>query len=83
MHLPAQQMLQLVDELMLLLQETADFHRPRNEAIARALDDVVQAIVRVHSRLRQFEGRYVVAFVGAANVGKSTLLNAVLGCEAA
>ncbi|HMO83413.1 MAG TPA: dynamin family protein [Lacipirellulaceae bacterium] len=76
-------MLQLVDELMLLLQETADFHRPRNEAIARALDDVVQAIVRVHSRLRQFEGRYVVAFVGAANVGKSTLLNAVLGCEAA
>lgn len=73
----------LVEEMMLLIQETADFHRERHEAVAAALDGVVRSLMRIRSRLLQVSGRYVVAFVGAANVGKSTLLNAILGCDVA
>lgn len=73
----------LVGELMLLFQETADFHRERHGHIAKALRGVVESLGRIHRRLTSADRRYVVAFVGAGNVGKSTLLNAVLGCRAA
>ena len=74
---------ELVGELAILVAETADYHRPVLPAIAETLDMVVGTLVSLRLRLDRLTERYVIAFVGASNVGKSTLLNALLGADLA
>ncbi|HBJ87472.1 MAG TPA: hypothetical protein DDZ88_27170 [Verrucomicrobiales bacterium] len=71
----------LIDELRLLLQETAEFHRLRNPACGEALREVLGSLLLLRRRCVHASGRFVVAVVGLSNVGKSTLLNALLGAD--
>lgn len=71
----------LIDELMLLLSETADY---RDEPTARAvLREACLVLAGSRRRLARMQRDYVVAVVGLTNVGKSTLINALLGADLA
>jgi len=75
------ELLRLVDEFLMLLKESADYQRqPEVKAVLLEAMSVVAANRR---RLNTAGRRYVVAVVGLSNVGKSTLLNALLGNELA
>lgn len=65
----------------MLVRESADF---QSEADVRAiLIEASKAIITLRRRIQIVSDRYVVAVVGLTNVGKSTLLNALLGAELA
>lgn len=71
----------VVDEFLMLVQESADYQR--DEAVTKILNEARQSLFAIRSRLERAVHGYVVAFVGLSNVGKSTLLNALIGGELA
>jgi GTP-binding protein EngB required for normal cell division len=87
MHAPS--LLPLVDHLLLLVSDSERFHTavagrsPAQEAIRAVLSEFRLAVNEIRNRLLSASDRYVVAFVGAGNVGKSTLLNRLLGADLA
>lgn len=74
-------LVRVVDELYLLLTESAEFHE--HPEVKRILGIAAQTVQSIRLRLERSRKRYVVAVVGLTNVGKSTLLNALLGDELA
>lgn len=71
----------IVDELLMLVRESAEYQR--SEEVRTVLMQASRAIAMIRRRLAIVSDRYVVAIVGLSNVGKSTLLNALLGVELA
>ena len=71
----------LVDEFLMLVAETAEYHA--EPAIRAVMQEAQRSLLIVLRRLRVASERYVVGVVGLTNVGKSTLLNALLGDELA
>jgi GTP-binding protein EngB required for normal cell division len=71
----------VLDELLMLFSETADWHP--DPAVQSVLTEGVQRAVGIRARVEHTQDRYVVSVVGLSNVGKSTLLNALLGQELA
>ncbi|GAB6187631.1 dynamin family protein [Thermopirellula anaerolimosa] len=72
---------EIVDELFLLFHETMAFHS--DEQVRAALKDACAWLRKIRRRLQLVTQGYVVAVVGLTNVGKSTLLNALLGGDLA
>lgn len=70
-----------VDELLMLVRESADFQA--DDDVRSVLLEASRAIATIRRRLAIVSDRYIVAVVGLTNVGKSTLLNALLGAELA
>jgi GTP-binding protein EngB required for normal cell division len=66
-----------VDEFYLLLAESAEFQT--HGEVRRILEIAARTLQSIRTRLQRSRKRYVVAVVGLTNVGKSTLLNALLG----
>jgi GTP-binding protein EngB required for normal cell division len=65
-----------------LLTESHDFHEDAGrKEVADVFSEAMALNYSLHRRLSIGSKRYVVAFVGLSNVGKSTLLNALLGSE--
>lgn len=75
----ADELLRFTDELWLGCSESADYHR----AVPEVRDVWLQAttVLGLVRRRAAMTGKPVTAFVGATNVGKSTLLNSILGAE--
>jgi len=71
----------LVEDLLMLCSESAAYHRHAD--VRAVLDQAVRTLAAYHRRLELAARRYVVAVVGLTNVGKSTLLNALLGSDLA
>lgn len=71
----------VVDELLMLVQETIDYRT--EEEVTKVLEAVLRILINLRRRLELSNSRYVVAMVGLSNVGKSTLLNALLGSDLA
>ncbi len=67
-------------ELLLLLQESAGYCPDSARGVLR---QAAAEVLRIYRRLERCEDRYVIAVVGLTNVGKSTLLNALLGADLA
>ena len=81
MGAPSSELMYLVDEFLMLLKESADYHR--HPDVKAVLMEAVAVVSAKRRRLNTAGRRYVVAVVGLTNVGKSTLLNALLGEELA
>lgn len=75
------QLKRLVDEFAMLLSESADFHLAAEPK--QALQTVLASVLQIRRRLEQTSEHFVLAIVGQSNVGKSTLLAALLGTEIA
>jgi len=71
----------IVDELLMLFHESGDFHE--DPLVQTVMREAGRAAAAVRRRLRLIGDRYIVAVVGLTNVGKSTLLNALLGSNLA
>lgn len=71
-------MTDLIDQLLMLVKTTADF---APDEIARVLRKAQTRLVSLRRRSALLDKPVVVAVVGKGNVGKSTLLNAIFGCE--
>lgn len=71
----------IVDEMLMLIRESADFHS--DEDVKGVFMEACRAVATLRRRLAIICNRYVVGVVGLTNVGKSTLLNALLGAELA
>ena len=78
---PGQQLRLLVDEMLFLFSETADFQSQGDPGVLAMLQEAKAIIMQMHRRLNRSAGEYVVALVGHAKVGKSTLINALLGVD--
>ena len=86
---------QLIDEMALLLQESKLYHAKkqrltdtRTSALSLSdldslLLDALGKLQHLRKRVQASTDRVVVTFVGLGNVGKSTLLNALLGSDIA
>lgn len=72
----------VVDELLMLVHESAEYYKDEDGVYA-VLTEARRIIANIRRRLHCSDRRYVVAMVGLTNVGKSTLLNALLGDELA
>lgn len=77
----ANQLRLAVDELAILVNETCEYQR--HEEVKAIFREAVGMLSAIRHRLRVASDRYVVAVVGLTNVGKSTLLSALLGSELA
>lgn len=75
------QLAALVDEFLMLVAESAEYHR--HEQVRAVLGEAQATLMAIRKRLRLARHRFVVAVVGLSNVGKSTLLNALLGADLA
>ena len=76
------QLEQVLSRFGLLLTESQTFHHAANsKEVAEVFSEAMALNYSLHRRLTVGSQRYVVAFVGLSNVGKSTLLNALLGDE--
>jgi GTP-binding protein EngB required for normal cell division len=71
----------VVDRLLMLIAETMDYQN--DGSVKQALAEMQRVLLSLRRRLRRGMDRYIVANVGLTNVGKSTLLNALLGGEIA
>ncbi len=70
----------LIAELLLFLQESAAYAKGREQQeLGGTLDLAIRQLLRIHARMQRVRERYVVAVVGLSNVGKSSLINALLG----
>uniref|UniRef100_A0A7C4LPX3 Dynamin N-terminal domain-containing protein n=1 Tax=Schlesneria paludicola TaxID=360056 RepID=A0A7C4LPX3_9PLAN len=74
-----QQTARIVDELLILFHESMRYQA--DEKVRAALSDACARVRRIRRRIGLLTDRYIVAVVGLTNVGKSTLLNALLGAE--
>ncbi len=74
-------LLGIVDEFLMLLSESADYQS--NGDVRAMLAEATQLAGTLRQRLLMASDRYIVAVVGLTNVGKSTLLNALLGADLA
>jgi GTP-binding protein EngB required for normal cell division len=72
----------VVDELLMLISETSEYHAETTDVKA-IMDEAQRIVLKIHRRIHAAARRYVVAVVGLTNVGKSTLLNALLEHELA
>ena len=72
-------LLALTDELLILVHESEQYHARRQ--VFSAFGDARRSLNTIRRRIERAGGRRVVAVVGLSNVGKSTLLNALLGEE--
>lgn len=70
----------LLGELRMLVQETHDYHS--DSGIRSALAELSAKLNLLAQRMR-CRDRFVLAVIGLSNVGKSTLLNALLGHDLA
>jgi ribosome biogenesis GTPase A len=73
----------IVEELMILFNESASYHQERAPDVGEVLTNVRNELYSLRSRIEVAIKRYVVAVVGLTNVGKSTFLNALLGIDIA
>lgn len=73
--------LTIVEEMWMLVKETADYHRHPDVKVV--MKEACCALSSMRRRILMSSERYVVAVVGLTNVGKSTLLNALLGGDLA
>ncbi len=69
----------LVEEFLMLISESIEYH-PDSD-IQAVLQETFQIAKTIHRRIAVSRQRFVMAIVGQANVGKSTLLAALLGEE--
>jgi GTP-binding protein EngB required for normal cell division len=67
----------IVDELLMLVHESAGFHSEKK--VRGVFEEAARHLVALRRRVALIGQRYVVAVVGLTNVGKSTLLNALMG----
>lgn len=81
MHASSSSLSGLVDELLMLLKETCDYQQ--HDEVRAVLREATTKVSSFRRRLHPLHNRYVVAVVGLTNVGKSTLLNAILGDDIA
>jgi len=85
----AARLLPLIDGLLLLVSDSERYHAATanhtatHESIRAILGQYRLAVNSIRNRVVAASNRYVVAFVGAGNVGKSTLLNRLLGADLA
>ncbi|NJN37000.1 MAG: hypothetical protein HC794_08035 [Nitrospiraceae bacterium] len=69
----------LMDELLMLFHESALYHN--QTSLREVLQEAQKSVTKLRRRVLKLSQRYVVAVVGLTNVGKSTLLSALLGAE--
>lgn len=74
---PPSYFMELVGELLMLFHESSEYHQV--DEVKKALREGRQVVLNVRKRLLTSRRQYVVAIVGLSNVGKSTLVNALLG----
>lgn len=72
-------MMQVIDQLLLLFAATIRF--PPDDTVREVLTTAQQRLLVLHHRWTLLDKPFVVAIVGLSNVGKSTLMNALLGDE--
>ncbi len=75
------ELLALTMELLILVHETELFHVDRK--VKDAFLDAKKSVNTIRRKIERHRRRYVVAVIGLSNVGKSTLLNSLLGAELA
>jgi GTP-binding protein EngB required for normal cell division len=90
--MPADNLQPLLDHLLLLITDTETFHGAQCErggsgktvpAVAAVLAEFRSMVNGIRNRVIAASHRYNVAFVGAGNVGKSTLLNRLFEADMA
>lgn len=90
--MPADNLKPLLDELLLLVTDTERFHAAHDHfggqnqtsrAVLAILAEFRSTVNGVRNRVLAASQRYIVAFVGAGNVGKSTLLNRLFDADLA
>ena len=72
-------MIRCIDQLLVLLSATQRF--PPDDTTRDVLARAEKRLMVLHRRCTQLNKPFVVATVGLGNVGKSTLMNALLGDE--